>query len=190
MTSHLRFGFLFVIIALLTALLFSLNQGGHSPLLASESASTRSPDYVVENFSAIRTNGDDAGYKMLLGKKMMHYPDDDSAELEQPRLITIEPGKPSVQLKADHATMSAEGEDIYLSGNVVILRNAGKGRGETTLRTSLLHLIPEQDIARTAKPVEIIETNAIIRAVGMEMNNRTGSTQLLSQVRVVHDKKR
>ena len=86
--------------------------------------------------------------------------------------------------------MSAEGEDIYLSGNVVILRNAGKGRGETTLRTSLLHLVPEQDIARTAKPVEIIETNAIIRAVGMEMNNRTGSTQLLSQVRVVHDKKR
>jgi lipopolysaccharide export system protein LptC len=144
----------------------------------------------VEDFSAIRTDENDAGYKMLLGKKMVHYPDDDSAELEQPRLITIEPGKPSVQLQADNAKMSAEGEDIYLSGNVVIVRNAGKGRGETILTTSLLHLIPDQDIARTDKPVEITETNATIRAIGMEMNNRTGHTELLSQVKVVHDKKR
>ena len=192
MIGHLRLGFLFVIIALFASLLFLLNQDGHAPLplLAPESASVRAPDYVLEDFSAIRTDENDAGYRMLLGKKMVHYPDDDSAELEQPRLITIEPGKPPVQLKADHARMSGEGEDIYLSGNVVIVRNAGKGRGETILTTSLLHLIPDQDIARTDKPVEIIETNATIRAIGMEMNNRTGATQLLSQVKVVHDKKR
>lgn len=190
MMGHLRFGFLFVIVALFASLLILLNQDGPTPLLAPESISVRAPDYVVEDFSAIRTDENDAGYKMLLGKKMVHYPDDDSAELEQPRLITIEPGKPSVQLQADHAKMSAEGEDIYLSGNVVIVRNAGKGRGETILTTSLLHLIPDQDIARTDKPVEITETNATIRAIGMEMNNRTGHTELLSQVKVVHDKKR
>jgi lipopolysaccharide export system protein LptC len=190
MTGHLRLGFLFVIITLFLSLLFLLNKGGVAPLLVPESTSVQAPDYVLEDFSAIRTDENDAGYKMLLGKKMVHYPEDDSAELEQPRLITIEPGKPPVQLKADHARMSAEGEDIYLSGNVVIIRNAGKGRGETILTTSLLHLIPDQDIARTDKPVEIIETNATIRAIGMEMNNRTGTTQLLSQVKVVHDKKR
>ena len=103
MMGHLRLGFLFVIIALFASLLFLLNQDGHAPLLAPESASVRAPDYVLEDFSAIRTDENDAGYKMLLGKKMVHYPDDDSAELEQPRLITIEPGKPSVQLQADNA---------------------------------------------------------------------------------------
>ena len=142
MTGHLRLGFLFVIIALFASLLFLLNQDGHVPLLAPESASVRAPDYVLEDFSAIRTDENDAGYKMLRGKKMVHYPDDDSAELEQPRLITIEPGKPPVQLKADHARMSAEGEDIYLSGNVVIVRNAGKGRGETILTSSPPHIHP------------------------------------------------
>lgn len=86
--------------------------------------------------------------------------------------------------------MSAKGEDIYLMGNVKVLRNAGKGRGETTMTTSLLHLIPDDDMAKTDKPVVISETNATMKAVGMEMNNRTNVTRLLSQVRVVHDKQR
>jgi lipopolysaccharide export system protein LptC len=58
------------------------------------------------------------------------------------------------------------------------------------MTTSLLHVIPDEDIARTDKPVIITETNSVIRAVGMEMSNRTGITQLLSQVKVDHAKRR
>jgi len=53
-----------------------------------------------------------------------------------------------------------------------------------------LHVIPDDDIARTDKAVVITETNAVIKAVGMEMSSRTGITQLLSQVKVVHGKRR
>jgi lipopolysaccharide export system protein LptC len=70
----------------------------------------------------------------------------------------------------------------------MLLRNAGKGRGETDLTTSSLHLIPNEDIAKTDKPVVITERNSVIRAIGMEMNNRTNVTQLWSQVRVLHKK--
>ena len=66
----------------------------------------------------------------------------------------------------------------------MVMRNAGKGRGETSMTTSFLHVIPDDDIARTDKAVVITETNAVIKAVGMEMNSRTGITQLLSQVRL------
>lgn len=186
MINHLRSGLLFFMLALLVALLYWLNQSRPGPSRVQDDASDRTPDYVVENFSAIRMEDDGTGRHILLGKKMVHYPDDDSADLEQPRLITTEPGKPSVQLKADQAKMSANGEDIYLSGNVVVVRNAGKGRGETTMTTNILHLIPDDDIARTDEPVVISETNAVIRAVGMEMNNRSGITQLLSRVKVTH----
>jgi lipopolysaccharide export system protein LptC len=190
MINLLRSGLLLFILTLLAALLFWLNQTGRSPLSMQEDTSGRAADYIVENFSAIRTEGDGTGRYMLFGKKMVHYPDDDSSDLEQPRFIATEPGKPPVQLKADHARMLADGEDIYLSGNVVVVRNAGRARGETTMTTSLLHLIPRDDIAMTDKPVVISETNAVIRAIGMEMSNRTGVTQLLSRVRVTHDKAR
>jgi lipopolysaccharide export system protein LptC len=93
-----------------------------------------------------------------------------------------------VQIKSDRAKISGNNENIYLTGNVMLFRNAGKGRGETALTTSSLHLIPNDDIAKTDKPVVITEKNAVIKAIGMEMNNRTNITQLWSQVKVLHKK--
>jgi lipopolysaccharide export system protein LptC len=179
-----------VILALLLASPFWLNQPQRAISPSQNSQLSRTPDYVVENFSAIQMDEGGVGRHILLARKMMHYPDDDSTDLEQPRLINTEPGKPAMQVKADEAKMTSNGEDIYLSGNVMVVRNGGKGRGETSMTTSLLHVIPSDDIARTDKPVVITETNAVIKAVGMEMSNRTGITQLLSQVKVVHGKRR
>jgi lipopolysaccharide export system protein LptC len=190
MTGRLPSWVLAIILALLLVLPFWLNQTPRAISPSQSSQLSRTPDYVVENFSAIRMDEDGVGRHILLGKKMVHYPDDDSTDLEQPRLINTEPGKPPMQVKADEAKMTSNGEDIYLSGNVTVVRNAGKGRAETTMATSLLHVIPDDDIARTDKPVVITETNAVIKAVGMEMSNRTGVTQLLSQVKVVHGKRR
>jgi lipopolysaccharide export system protein LptC len=190
MINLLRSGLLLFVLTLLAALLFWLNQTGRSSLQMQEDSPGHAPDYIVENFSAIRTVDDGTGRYMLFGKKMVHYPDNDSADLDHPRLITAEPGKPPIQVKSDEARMLAGGEDIYLSGNVIVVRNAGKGRGETTMTTSLLHIIPDDDIAITDQPVVISETNAVIRAIGMEMSNRTGVTQLLSRVRVTHDRAR
>jgi lipopolysaccharide export system protein LptC len=191
MISRLLPGILLLILVLLAGLSFWQNQPARTPSPAQEdNGSRRAPDYVVENFSAVRMGEDGAARHMLIGKSMVHYPEDDTTDVENPHFIGTEPAKPAVQIKADKARMSAKGEDIYLMGNVTVLRNAGKGRGETTMKTSLLHLIPDDDIAKTDKPVVITETNATMKAVGMEMNNRTNVTRLLSQVRVVHDKGR
>jgi lipopolysaccharide export system protein LptC len=58
------------------------------------------------------------------------------------------------------------------------------------MTTSFLHLLPDDGIAKTDRPVVITEANAVIKAVGMEVSNRTQVTRLLSQVRVVHAKAR
>jgi lipopolysaccharide export system protein LptC len=190
MINRLPSWVLVLILALLLIVPFWLNQSPRAISPSQNSQLSRTPDYVVENFSAIRMDEAGVGRHVLLAKKMVHYPDDDSTDLEQPRLIDTQPGKPAMQVKADEARMTSSGEDIYLSGNVMVVRNAGNGRGETSMTTSLLHVIPDDDIARTDKPVVITETNSVIRAVGMEMSNRTGVTQLLSQVKVDHAKRR
>lgn len=179
-----------VLLALLAALIFWLNQSVRAPSLAQEGDLRRAPDYMIENFSAVRMDHDGVTRHVLFAKRMLHYPDDDTTDLEQPRFINTEPGKPAMQVDADQAKMSGSGEDIYLTGNVKVLRSAGKGRGETTMTTSFLHLIPDDGIAKTDKPVVITETNAVINAVGMEVSSRTQLTHLLSQVRVVHKKTR
>jgi lipopolysaccharide export system protein LptC len=153
-----------------------------------EGGPRRLPDYVAENFSAVEMGEDGTTRHMLLAKKLVHYADDDTTDLEQPYFIETTPGKPAVQIKSDRAKISGNNENIYLTGNVMLFRNAGKGREETALTTSSLHLIPNDDIAKTDKPVVITEKNAVIKAIGMEMNNRTNVTQLWSQVKVLHKK--
>jgi lipopolysaccharide export system protein LptC len=179
-----------LLVLLVLAAPFWLNQSLPTPSPSQESGLGRLPDYVAENFSAVEMGNDGVVRRMLLAKTLVHYPDDDMTDLEQPYFIETQPGKPAVQVKSDEAKISGNNENIYLTGNVMLLRNAGKGRGETTLTTSSLHLMPNEDIAKTDKPVVITERNAVIKGIGMEMNNRTSVTQLWSQVRVLHKKTR
>ena len=180
-----------VLFALLAAsLIFWLNQSVRAPSPVQEGDLRRAPDYMLENFSSVRMDHDSVTRHVLFAKRMLHYPDDDTTDLEQPRFINTEPGKPAMQVDADQAKMSGGGEDIYLMGNVKVLRSGVKGRGESTMTTSFLHLIPDDGIAKTDKPVVITEANAVINAVGMEASSRTQLTHLLSQVKVVHKKAR
>jgi lipopolysaccharide export system protein LptC len=115
---------------------------------------------------------------------MLHYVDNDTTYLEQPRLINSKIGTPKMRVRADRANMSGN-EDIYLSGNVRVVRY---GEDETTMITSFLHVIPDNDIAKTNKPVTITQDNTIISAVGMEIDNNAQIIYLLSEVKFVHDK--
>ena len=178
------------LLVLLAAATFWLDQVVQPPATVEDSGSRRDPDYVLEGLSVIRTNHDGVARYTLFAKKMLHYSDDDSTHLEQPRLVNANPGKPVVQIKADQGELSGSNDDVYLSGNVTLLRNAGNGWSKATMVTSSLHIIPDDDIAKTDKPVTITEGNTTINAVGMELDNHTRVTRLLSQVRVVHDKKR
>ncbi|GAB1719429.1 MAG: Protein of unknown function DUF1239 [Nitrosospira sp.] len=173
-----------ILLASLLALPFWLSESARPPS-SSQNDGTHLPDYMIEDFSIIRMSADGLVRHQLFAKSMMHFPDDNSISMENPRFIDVASDKPAIQINADHAKMSSKGEDVYLTGNVMVLRNGGKGRGETTMTTSLLHLVPDKDIAKTDKPVVITEKNAVINAVGMEMNNRTQTTELLSQVKVV-----
>lgn len=191
MTSWMLSGFLLLLATLLAALLFWLNQSAQAPSpVQADGSRGAAPDYMIENFSAVRMDRDGVTRHLLSAKRMLHYPDDDTTDLEQPRFINAEPGKPVMRVDADQAKMTANGEDIYLTGNVKVLRGEGKGRKETVMTTSFLHLLPDDGIAKTDRPVVITEANAVIKAVGMEVSNRTQVTRLLSQVRVVHAKAR
>ena len=80
-----------IILVLLAALPFWLSQSRRAPSPSQTVELSSTPDYRVENFSAIRMDEDGVGRHMLLAKKMVHYPDDDSTDLEQPRLINTDP---------------------------------------------------------------------------------------------------
>lgn len=188
MINRLPSWFPLVLLILLATLTYWLDQAVQPPPPARDGSSRHDPDYVVENFSAVQMGRDGTPRYTLTAKKMLHYPDDDTTHLEHPRFVNTEPAKPSLRVKADQAKLSSDGENVYLTGNVVVLREAEDNRGGTTIATSFLHIIPDDGILKTDKAVTITGSRAVINAVGMELNNHTRIIQLLSRVKIVHDK--
>jgi len=190
MINRLPAWFPLALLILLAVLTFWLDRAVQPPAPARDGSSRHDPDYIVENFSATRMGLDGTPRHTLSAKKMLHYPDDDTTHLEQPRFVSTEPAKPVLRAKADQATLSSNGENVYLSGNVIVLREAGDSQGEMTIASRFLHIIPDADIIKTDKAATITGTGSVINTVGMVLNNRTRVMQLLSQVKIVHNKVR
>lgn len=188
MINSLPNKFPIILIVLLALFTFWVDKAVRQPTKGQEKDPQSNPDYVMEDFSAYSVNHISGAHQKLFAEKMLHYVVNETTYLEQPRLINSKPGTPEMRVRADRANMSGD-EDIYLNGNVKVVRY-GEGGEETTMVTSSLHIIPDNDIAKTNDPVTIIQDNTIINAVGMEIDNGAQIIHLLSEVKFVHDKVR
>jgi lipopolysaccharide export system protein LptC len=137
----------------------------------------------MENFSATNLNMQGQPDFILAAKKLLHYPDDDSTTVDEPRITMLSPGQPKIHATAEHGTVSSKGDEVFLRDNVNVLREASAQQGQMTLQTQYLHILPYQDLADTDRAVTIVDTHSIVHATGMEMNNKTRTLKLLSQVK-------
>jgi lipopolysaccharide export system protein LptC len=169
------------LLALLSATYWLNQQALPGP--AKPESERHDPDAIVENFSATSLNDQGVPDFIMAATRLMHYPDDDSTTLDEPRITMLSPGKPAIHANAEHGSISSKGEDVYLRDNVKVLREASAHQSELTLQTEYLHISPDQNLAETNRAVTIVEANNIVHATGMELNNKTRILKLLSQVR-------
>jgi lipopolysaccharide export system protein LptC len=141
------------------------------------------PDYVVDNLTNTRFNLHGLVESTLAAAKMLHYPDDDSTDLLAPRVVQTKPNEPRVTMTADRATLSQDGEEVFLYGNVLLVREAGPARPETRMRTSFMHVVQAQSIFRTDREVTITEEDRVLSGRGMEYHNDTKELFLRARVR-------
>jgi lipopolysaccharide export system protein LptC len=141
------------------------------------------PDAIMENFSATNLNEQGVPDFVMAATKLMHYPDDDSTTVDEPRITMLSPGQPALHATAEHGTISSKGDEVFLRDNVKVLREASAQQDQMTLQTQYLHIIPDRDLANTDRAVTIVDAHSIVHATGMEMDNKTRTLKLLSQVR-------
>ncbi len=163
-----------------------LNQQVQPEPAKPDSNKRHDPDAIVENFSATKLNEQGMPNFIMAAKKMLHYPDDDSTLLEAPRITMISAGQPSIQAIARRGAISGKGDEIFLHDDIEILREASARQSGLTLQTEYLHIIPDRDIVNTDRTVIVIDAHNIIRATGMEWDNKSRILKLLSQVRSEH----
>ena len=135
------------------------------------------PDYMVNNFTTTTYNREGAVETVMSAARMVHYPDDDTTEVFSPRMVQTKPNEPRLTVSAQRGQLSRDGDEIFLYGDVVLVRDAAGERPQTRMTTEFLHILRERSLVRSDREVKIVEGGRLLQGRGMEYNN--GSRELL-----------
>jgi len=165
-------------LALLVGLTLWLNQLVQPQGSRADGSKRHDPDLMVENFSARKLDEKGLVRYTLVARKMVHYPDDDSAHLEAVALEAFEPQQPRMTITADRGLLEQGGDRVWIEGNVVMVREADAKTGAARLTTEKMVVFPDEGIARSAAPVRLDGPDGIAHAESLELNNKTRTLQL------------
>ena len=188
MNERLTAWFPLLLLTVLAGLAFWLDRIVQPPASTRGAAARHDPDYFVDGLSAVRMGPDGKIKYTLSADKMVHYPDDDSTHLQSPRFVNRAAAQAPVTITAKEALLSSEGENIYFHNDVHVTRAPYADKSMLEIRTSYLHVIPDDNVARTDRAVTITDANTIVSAVGLEWNSETRVLRLFSSVKgTYHD---
>ena len=173
-------------LALLTAWINHMVQPPQPKL---DGSSRHDPDYIMSNFVTSQTDVNGSLRYKLAAAEMKHFPDDDTTDLQRPRYTQFSVDKPYTQVEALRGYVASDGEQVQLVDNVKITRQAFAGKGEMTIETEYLNILPNQDLVRTDSPVVIKQApKTVIYATGMVYEKDKKTMTLLHRVRAHYEK--
>jgi lipopolysaccharide export system protein LptC len=140
------------------------------------------PDYLVSNFTTTTFDRDGAVETVMSAERMVHYPDDDTTELFSPRVVQAKPHQPRFSVRAERGQLSRDGDEIFLYGDVLLVRDAAADAPEARMTTEFLHVLRERSLVRTDRAVKIVEGGRSLSGRGMEYNNESRELVLRADV--------
>jgi lipopolysaccharide export system protein LptC len=169
------------ILLILAALSFWIERSVQIPANGSQAART-DPEGIMENFDALRTDPSGRPHYRLSAKKLRHYSDSKLTELESPRFTLLDAQAGDVSAVAHQATVSPDGKEVDLLGQVNVLRAAHAGQSAMSLSTERLIVFPESDLLRAPGAVDIRDSTLKLHAGAMEYNARQRIIKLTGRV--------
>jgi lipopolysaccharide export system protein LptC len=131
------------------------------------------PDYIVDNFSWVRMSEAGKPRYVISGERLTHRPADNTALVDKPVVQSLTADHPPMTMTADHALVNQNQNQIDLTGNVDIQRPGSATSQPLRIRTEVLTLLTDDEIAKTDRPIHMTLGSASIDAVGMVANNAT-----------------
>lgn len=172
----------FVLVGGFAVLTFWLGQVGRLALLPGEDASPgHDPDYIVENFKASAFDASGSLRHVLTGTRLIHYMDDDTAEIDAPRFAQHAPGQPSVTVTARRAVVMPGGSNVHLHEAVQLRREPIGDQAALVLDTDYLHVMPDARRMQTDRGVTVQQGKSSIQA--RAMRGEDGQITFSGQVR-------
>jgi lipopolysaccharide export system protein LptC len=139
------------------------------------------PDYIVDQPQLRKLDKTGNLQYTLNANEIRHFPDHDTTDMIQPKMVAVRPNKPSLMMSSERAHLSQDGQLLELYDNVQISRAA------TPEQAAMLATMPDlivrlnEESAFTRSPVLIAQGASWLKGVGMQVDNKAQTYVLESQ---------
>lgn len=96
------------------------------------------PDYIIENFNSTVMNEQGRRRYILNARKLVHFSDDDTSELEQPYLIQYQDGAAPMHARSNYGWLSSGATEIVMTGTVRVARDRDPRDADAEITTEKL----------------------------------------------------
>lgn len=139
-------------------------------------------DFSAERITLHRFDPTGKVQYILVADSMLHYADDESSELKNPRLNYLNRPEP-VWVESRFASVNKDGTTVVLTDEVLVRRAAHAGKPESTLRTEQMTVWPWVRVTGLSARIFSSSGQTVINAERMESDNIVGEVRLQGQVR-------
>lgn len=140
------------------------------------------PDFYVEKFSYVKLSKTGAAHYHFSGARMTHNPKDDSYDIAQPIVRNLSNPESPMTMRAERARVSSDNSEVHLYDNVNLDRPGTATSEPMHVVSEYLLVLPDDDVMKTDKPVEITVGRSKLTGTGMLANNATRELKLSSNV--------
>lgn len=146
------------------------------------------PDYFMRDFS-VKTF--DAAGKLkseVIGREARHYPDTDTLEIDDPRILSYNVRGELTLATANRALTNADGSEVQLLGNAVVTREAittadRPAAAKLQFQGEFLHVFLNTEQVKSHKPVILTRGADRFSADSLTFDNVSRAIELDGRVR-------
>ena len=129
-------------------------------------------DYTLDHFNLQRFDPQGALKVEIEGEHMQHFPDDDIMEVEQIRVVTMEPDGRRMTATAQHGRARGDSSEVWLDGQAqVVAENVGEV--PIQMNGEHLHALPKLRRVDSQYMVLVRQGDSEFNADGLEYDDPT-----------------
>jgi len=140
------------------------------------------PDFYVEKFSYVKMSPEGKAQYLFSGSRLTPNPLDDSYDIAQPVIHNLDAARPPMTMRSDRATVNSDNSQVNMYDNVHLDRAAAPNLEPMHVASEHLLLLPDDDVVKTDKTVDITVGRSKLTGTGMYTNNATREFRLTSNV--------
>jgi lipopolysaccharide export system protein LptC len=130
------------------------------------------PDYTLDHFTLQRFDPTGALKVQIEGEHLQHFPDDDIMEVEQIKVVTLDPDGRQMTATAQHGRARGDSSEIWLDGQAQVV-SVAEGALPIQMNGEHLHALPKLRRVDSKFMVVVRQGDSEFNADGMEYDDVT-----------------